>query len=183
MISKDDLKSLIKRIKDRTGLGQEEISVGAGYKRTSLTEILSKGDSLDAAYRQLQLIYGDKLIKSTPEEKEGSAQNKDGFSSEQLFAMFLEVSKAQTKILTSIESKMAQEKTQAMIADKIKDIDANLIRTLTGVEVLSGDSEASLKMIREISAKLKEQKNVPSGGAGKRSGQTDGVGAGHGKKR
>jgi predicted ribosome quality control (RQC) complex YloA/Tae2 family protein len=139
MISKEELRSLIETIKKATGLGQEKISIGAGYKKTTLTERLSQGGGLDAVYDQLKLVYGEALKKSMVEEAKNT-ENKT-FTPDQLFAMFLEVSRAQTAILDRIESKMAQETTQAKISEKVNKIegkisqmDQDLTRTLTAAE-------------------------------------------------
>jgi lambda repressor-like predicted transcriptional regulator len=65
MISKNDLKTLIKAIKEKTGQTQEEISINAGYKEKTLTQLLSKGENLDSAYIQLKLAYNKELNNST----------------------------------------------------------------------------------------------------------------------
>lgn len=65
MISKEDLRSLIKTIKRKTGKTQEQVSEGAGYEPETLTQLLSKNKSLDAAYNQLQLVYKEELKNST----------------------------------------------------------------------------------------------------------------------
>lgn len=65
MKSKEELKSLIEMIKDATGLSQQDIAVQAGYQPKSLTQILSKGEGLEATYRQLQLVFKERLNKST----------------------------------------------------------------------------------------------------------------------
>jgi hypothetical protein len=56
---------LIKAIKEKTGLTQEEISIAAGYKEKTLTQLLSKGENLDSAYNQLKLAYVKELNNST----------------------------------------------------------------------------------------------------------------------
>lgn len=65
MISKNDLKALIKSIKEKTGLTQEEISIAAGYKEKTLTQLLSKGENLESAFTQLKLAYAKELNNST----------------------------------------------------------------------------------------------------------------------
>lgn len=65
MISKEDLRGLIKTIKKKTGKTQEQISEGAGYEPETLTQLLSKNKSLDAAYNQLRLAYKEELNNST----------------------------------------------------------------------------------------------------------------------
>jgi transcriptional regulator with XRE-family HTH domain len=65
MISKKDMRSLIKTIKEKTGKTQEQISIGAGYKQKTLTQLLSKNESLETAYNHLKLIYQRELNNST----------------------------------------------------------------------------------------------------------------------
>lgn len=86
-----------------------------------------------------------------------------------LYAMFLTVSATQTEILKDIRKNMAR-------ADALADVDTNLTRVLTGVEVLSRDQEIALKEIRALSAEQGNAKKNPSLGGGKKSGQIDGVG-------
>lgn len=70
MISKAELKNFIERIKTKTGLSQEEISVAAGYAAKSLTQLISKGDTLDDIHEQLNRVFGHRLKNSTYGEKE-----------------------------------------------------------------------------------------------------------------
>jgi hypothetical protein len=64
MASKKQLTDLIKSIKEKTGKTQEEISVEAGYKPKTLTQLKSKGE-IDPVYDQLWRVYGKELKKST----------------------------------------------------------------------------------------------------------------------
>jgi hypothetical protein len=130
MISKEQVQSLIKQIKEATGLRQGQISIEAGYKEKTLTELVSKGEKLESVYTQLRLVFKDRLKKSTTEEAPPR------FTADQLFQMFLEVSKAQTAILTSIESKMARETTQANMDRKINKLDDRLNEALAGIETI-----------------------------------------------
>lgn len=65
MISKKDLQGLIKEIKKRTNQTQEQVSVGAGYKAKTLTQLLSKNEDLEPAYNQLKIAYAEVLNNST----------------------------------------------------------------------------------------------------------------------
>lgn len=65
MTSKKDLQDLIKVIRKKTGKTQQEVSVGAGYKQKTLTQLLSKNEDLDPVYNQLKLAYNDVLNIST----------------------------------------------------------------------------------------------------------------------
>lgn len=69
MISKEDLRGLIVTIKKKTGKTQEQISEGAGYEPETLTQLLSKNKSLDAAYDQLKLAYKEELKNSTSQSR------------------------------------------------------------------------------------------------------------------
>lgn len=71
MASKEELKTLIKRIIKEVGVrNQEAVSEGAGYKAKTLTQRLSNGEDLDAVYDQLMLVYGERLKKSTTVKSE-----------------------------------------------------------------------------------------------------------------
>lgn len=65
MASKKQLRELIKTLKEKTGKTQAELSEGAGYEPKTLTQLLSKGEGLEPAYRQLQLVYSQWLNNST----------------------------------------------------------------------------------------------------------------------
>lgn len=67
MVSKKQVKDLIKTLKERTGKTQEELSIGAGYGAKSLTQLISKGDGLEPVYNQLRLAYAAELKNSTGE--------------------------------------------------------------------------------------------------------------------
>jgi transcriptional regulator with XRE-family HTH domain len=69
MISKKDLQDLIKTIRKRTGKTQQEVSVGAGYKEKTLTQLLSKNEDLEPAYDQLKIAYSSVLNNSTFQSK------------------------------------------------------------------------------------------------------------------
>jgi transcriptional regulator with XRE-family HTH domain len=64
MVSKKQLTDLIKTLKKKTGKTQEEISVAAGYKPKSLTQLMSKGD-VEPVYSQLVRVFGKELNIST----------------------------------------------------------------------------------------------------------------------
>lgn len=65
MKSKEEVKKLIGLIKTATGYTQQEISVKAGYAERSITQILSSGEGLDSLYKQLELVFGERLRKPT----------------------------------------------------------------------------------------------------------------------
>lgn len=56
MVSKEQVKKIIKTIKTGYNLTQEEISTRLGYEGKTLTQLLSKGDNLDHAYNSLNLL-------------------------------------------------------------------------------------------------------------------------------
>lgn len=68
MVSKKELRALIKTIKEKTGKNQGEISEGAGYKIKTLTQLLSKNEDLEPAYNQLKLVYKGVLNNSTSQD-------------------------------------------------------------------------------------------------------------------
>lgn len=65
MISKNDVKSLIKTLKEKTKKTQAQISQDAGYAPKTLTQLISKGEGLDGVYKQIQLAYSSVLNNST----------------------------------------------------------------------------------------------------------------------
>jgi hypothetical protein len=71
MISKSDVRNLIKTLKEKTNKTQAQISQGAGYKPKTLTQLISKGESLDAVYNQIKLAYSTVLNNSTHPVQEG----------------------------------------------------------------------------------------------------------------
>jgi hypothetical protein len=93
-----------------------EISEKTGFDQGNISSYL-KGkkpisDNFITSFREAYKVEGP-----------GSDQT---FTPSQLFAMFLEVTRAQTAILDRIESKMAQESTQAMIKKAVDEIVTNL---------------------------------------------------------
>lgn len=76
MISKKDLQGLIKEIKKKTNQTQEQISVGAGYKPKTLTQLLSKNEDLEPAFNQLKIAYSEVLNNSTFSNKDIAASLK-----------------------------------------------------------------------------------------------------------
>lgn len=70
MISKKQLKELIDLLKKKTGKTQAQLSIEAGYKPKTLSQLMSKGTSqvnLDEPYNQLRIVYKDWLNNSTNE--------------------------------------------------------------------------------------------------------------------
>lgn len=97
----------------------------------------------------------------------------------------------QTLLMEAILKMMDKQGSQAEeIKEKVRateartdKMDANLDRVLTGVEVLSQDSEHVMKTLEEISSRLPDGKILTSRDSGKRSGQTLGAGKKLGKTR
>lgn len=163
MISKDALKSLIDSIKDATGLGQEEISIEAGYKSTTLTELLSKGKRLDAAYKRLEIRFRDRL-KNTMSEPTEVRQH---FTADQLFHMYMKamerqdrLMETQNEILNDIRKKMAQESTQAKMIDDFKEMKATLSDVWNGLRVVATrqgtDREVALSALSKLTGKKED---------------------------
>jgi hypothetical protein len=65
MISKDQLRELIEFLKEKTGKSQQELSLEAGYKEKTLTQLLSGKASVDKVYHQLRRVYSPWLKNST----------------------------------------------------------------------------------------------------------------------
>lgn len=143
-------------------VNNEDVAEALGYSSgASISEILGRRQNIPGAkWKIFKEKYG---IASDSSE----GPSPDHFSAEQIFALFLEVSKAQTAILNNIESKMARGDTQATM-------DANLKRTLAGVLTLSKDHEDAMKEIRDLFLQAKIPRKGPSRGGGKGRGQTDG---------
>lgn len=66
--SKEELRKLIETIKNLTGATQEEISIAAGYKPKSLTQLLSKFDGHESAITRIRMAYSEALKDSTKVE-------------------------------------------------------------------------------------------------------------------
>lgn len=170
MITKEDLKKLIARIKAATGKTQRQISVGAGYGENSLSELAAqKNGNYEPAYRQLELVYGDILKNSTPRSL---TVGKEAFTADQLFHMYMKamerqdkIMDAQTVILNRIDGEMARETTLARM-------DANLKRTLAAALTVAKDQEDLMKQLRAL-LPIPAQRKAPSAGVGKEKDQID----------
>lgn len=77
MKSKKDIQTLINTIKEKTGKTQTQISVLAGWKEKTLTQLISKGEGLDSVYNQLKLAFQNELNNSTLEKKVFSTKDID----------------------------------------------------------------------------------------------------------
>lgn len=106
MISKDQLKELIKTIKSKTGLSQELISEKAGYERKTLTQLMSGGAKLDEAYNQLKMVFADELKSSTSGKKKFTVQDPLGLVLENQ----IELLAAQRVILAILAESSAGQK-------------------------------------------------------------------------
>jgi len=94
--------------------------------------------------------------------------------------------RAQAELMRSIESKMAQESTQARLEKEIKEVngklDSNLIRTLALAEKLSIVQDRSQKELMNELSELRSLQNRPLRGERKSKHQNDGDGQKPGKK-
>jgi len=105
-----------------------------GYKKATVSEYLKKKPPSEAFIRTFSEKFEvdfEAIWLGTPEDATMGVAPKDQrderfFTASQLFAMFLEVSGKQTAILENIETKMAQEQTQALIKKSVEKIEANL---------------------------------------------------------
>lgn len=112
---------------------------------------------------QMKKLTKDDIVLGGKVNKVNSAH----FTAEQLFAMFMEVSKAQTAILAGIKEDMARKDTQAIM-------NSNLIRVLTGVQVLSGDHEKILKQLQDLLSAGQFEKKTPSPDVDKKRDRSNG---------
>lgn len=136
MISKDDLRSLIKTIKERTGKTQEQISEGAGYEPETLTQLLSKNKSLDAAYNQLKLVYKQELNNST-------SRVRPHRESAEFLAGKLSV---KDEVLAEKERLIQEVKANAEKAEKEKDRLYNFLeKQLSALLKITGQIDTNLK--------------------------------------
>lgn len=182
MISKEQLEDLVKRIRDRTGLGQEEISLSIGYKVRTLTELLSKGEKLDSAHTRLMLKYGETLKDSTSTPKGAAKKTKLGhFTPDQLFAMYMSsverqdrLMEAQTAILKSIENTMARADAQTTMNEKLEEISASLADSKEVDLLAAKHQEEKFAEIANLLLQGLSSKKHPSLGAGKRQGENGG---------
>jgi len=160
MISKEQFEVLLERIKTATGLGQEAVSEAVGYKPTTITELLSGGKNLTSAYKRLSLKYGEALKNSMPQDivKLPTAPS-NNFSAEQLFAMYMEVSKTQTIILRNIESKMATEQTLERIIDKVEELKASSESLSSGHQLVAIRQAVDRGILLRSLARLEGKKN------------------------
>lgn len=115
---------------------------------------------------KIERWVADPNFKVASEETSNSANRREvtssdtpenDFSPSQLYAMFMRVTEMQTGILKSIESKMAQETTQADIKDKVEEMEANLNNVWNGLFVAATrqavDREGVLSALSKLMGK------------------------------
>ena len=161
-----------------------DIAKATGMGEPTVSTYLNSGRQVSRPFlRKFCEVYGIDydLISSG---RKGKAQgNADHFSPDQLYAMFMSVSDKQTDILKSIESKMAQQDSQARIEKKIEEADANLrlvLETLRTVAVRQeADEEIILHSLARIERKPEKELFLD---AGRRKGQIEKVANKHGNK-
>lgn len=147
MASKEDVQSLVKRIIKEANMGtQEAVSLGAGYKKKTLTQRISNGKELDAVYSQLMLVYGHRLKKSTQTENIPIQVNQGLI--ETLIQKLIVVSETTNGLL---------EQQQRDIADKVKKIDANLSTALGGVQQISLHVESAREVMLDSMSRTLEK--------------------------
>lgn len=152
----------------------DKVAAGIGYSRGHLSRLANSDNNEDGSSEVEELLvtkYSDLLQDVTL----SSPDRRQGFSAEELYAMFMRVTEMQTGILRSIESKMARADAQARI-------ETNSIEILAGVKTLSIRQKQAIAENKKDLSELKSQNGSPNRGSSKKSGQIDGVGNGRGKK-
>lgn len=124
----------------------EEIAALLGYSSgTSISEILARRQNIPA---EKWLLFKRKFGIA-------SDNSEERFSADQLFAMFMQVSNAQTAILGDIRSKMALESTQGRM-------ETNLNRVFGGVETIGERQDHAIKKILADLSEIKGKISGPS---------------------
>lgn len=126
------LKSQVERLGIRFPVA--EIAEKTGWDQGNISSYLKgKKPISDKFFTKFREVY----------KVEDSLANPGEPSTKEILLVLAEAFKSQTTILDRIESKMAQEKTQAKIHEKVTDIESNLDRVLR-------DQEGGIALIGEI---------------------------------
>lgn len=80
MNAKERLVELIKTIKNLTGETQEQISVSAGYKPKSLTQLLSNKEGHEVVVKKLEIAYKSVLKNYTKPIDMNVSRNNEGLN-------------------------------------------------------------------------------------------------------
>jgi len=188
-MTKEYLKDILKFLKKngiQKGAVAKELAVTQGYLsdilggRKALTSEIE--DGFKSSYGKY-IIDFEKVRHNAPEKGEkgeyegpsaiAKGEKYDEPTAMQIFHLLAKTLDSHGRILESIESKMAQEQTQAMIVKSVERIDSNLIETLTGVEFVS---KMQLQPMLDLLKKGGADKKDHAKDAGKKSDETNGDG-------
>lgn len=187
------IEEILKIIKEKN-LNVADISRRTGIPGTRIykwldgkgnPKVVDSGKILDWAANNLEVVPNSVQTNESLAQPDASIPEPTPM---QILAVLADAFKAQAEMMRNIESKMAQETTQAIIQeavkkldDKAKEIGTNLIRTLTVVESARIVQDRSQIELLDHLRKLKAGKDLPSQDEGKRSRQKNGDGQRRGK--
>lgn len=112
----------------------------------------------------------EKLAQAVADQAKANKEHAEGYRIQ------AEAYKELLEIMRDMRKEMARADTQTIM-------DANLVRTLTGVEVLNQDSQKLLKMVKELTSKPKAHEDPLSQDGDKKAHQIGGDGKKPGKHR
>jgi len=160
MVERLGIRFPVAEISEKTGFDQGNISSYLKGKKPISDNFITK-------FREAYKVAGP-----------GADQE---FTPMQLFAMFLKMAEKQDGILESqlailqnIQSKMAQESTQAAINNKVTKLDDRLNEALAGIETIVDQADELLMRIPEKVAREAPDKKDASKDAGRIPGGNDG---------
>jgi transcriptional regulator with XRE-family HTH domain len=111
---------------------------------------------------------GEILQNNLPTKEEFQLQSPVHFTADQLFAMYMKsverqdkLLEAQVGILKSIESKMAQESTQAIVNKKVSALDDKLNEALAGIDTIVDQADEILQKFRPLSSEAGIERRSP----------------------
>lgn len=141
----------------------ETLAKELGYKSdASISEILGRRQNIPPAKWLLFVAKWPEAEIKQPIPSDTSEATPQYFTADQLFAMFLEVSKAQTAILHDIKKEMAREGTQATIANKLDNVLSRLDHQ-DQVEILGAmHRQTGFDEIKALLAGVRAQQTEPS---------------------
>jgi hypothetical protein len=184
--------SKVKKIEDRTRWFIDEYNRLADAKRLPSNVELARIMGINSKSAVTNILKGDQNIQPQHWEKfkvhfkvenpsVGSNKSEREPKPMELLAGLMEGFKAIADTMKSIESKMAQEKTQAKIDQTTGRIESNLDYTKDLIELLSQHVDSKFEDLAETLSKLAARKNASSQGANKKQNGSDGAGQKSGK--
>lgn len=140
MITKDEIKSLIKNIADRTGKTQAEIAIEAKYKPKTLTQLISAGANLDKAYQRLKMAFPDRLKNSTMEN------------------LIVQLMERQNQLME--EQKALTQKQNKILEDQQKNIISKVERIDAVTETINSNVSKIMKGLAAVGAQVDSRGEV-----------------------